>query len=329
MADKLQISIIGLGLIGRSAGLALRRYADKITVVGHDKNTALAGQAKSAGAVDRTEWNLINAVRNADRVLLALPLDEIQETLKIIAQDLKPGCLLLDTADVKAPVLRWAAELLPANVSLVGGHPIILAESLDAGGARADLFTDKLFCLTPAARADDTAVRLATDLVEALGARPYFVDVTEHDGMAAAVEHLPALMAGALLSATSGSSGWNDLRKLAGVQFYSSTLLAAGEAGPAVRAAAANREHVTRWLDLLIAELTAWRQQLADDTGDTALIEALESGLTARHTWLRAQASGVWEETVPMAEIPGTGAMLGQLIGMGKTRKPPQAKGKR
>ncbi len=135
MANKLQISIIGLGLIGASAGLALRRHADKVTVVGHDRDTGVAGRAKSAGAVERTEWNLINAASQADRILLALPANEIRETLKVIAGDLRAGCLILDTADVKAPVLQWAAELLPAEVGFVGGHPIVLTESLDPAGA--------------------------------------------------------------------------------------------------------------------------------------------------------------------------------------------------
>ena len=77
MPDKLQVSIIGLGLIGASAGLALRRHTDRVTVVGHDPNPTAAGTAKKAGAVDRTEWNLINAISGADRVLLALPLDQV------------------------------------------------------------------------------------------------------------------------------------------------------------------------------------------------------------------------------------------------------------
>ncbi len=73
MAEKLQITIVGLGLIGSSAGLALRRYADKVSIVGHDKDSKRTAKAKKVSAVDRTEWNLISAVSEADRVLLALP----------------------------------------------------------------------------------------------------------------------------------------------------------------------------------------------------------------------------------------------------------------
>lgn len=329
MTDKMQITIIGLGLIGASAGLALRRYADRVTVVGHDRDPSVAGRAKSLGAVERTEWNLINAVARADRVLLTVPLGEIEETLKIIGPELRPGCLVVDTADLKAPVLRWAREFLPESVSLVGGHPIILADVFEAADARADLFTGKLFCLTPPARASDDAVRLAADLVEALGARPFFVDVTEHDGMAAAVEHLPALMATALLEMTSRSSGWGDMRKLASGHFYAATLPATGDAASVVRSARANREHVAHWLDVMINELSAWRDWLAGDAEDEKLIKDLESGLAAREAWLKAEASGDWEQVGPRPEIPGMGQTFGQMFGLGGLRRPQQPKGKR
>jgi prephenate dehydrogenase len=315
MPDKLHITIVGLGLVGASAGLALRRYQDKLQVVGHDKAPEVAARAKSLGAVDRTDWNLINAVSGADRILLALPAAEIHPTLAAIAQDLQPGCLLVDTAEVKVPVLAWAAELLPPTVHLIGGHPILLAEEQSAAGARADLFVGKLFCLTPHPRTEDAAVHLAADLVEALGARPFFMDPAEHDGMIAAVENLPFVLAGALLEAASSSNAWQDMRRLAGGQFYSSTLLLPDDGKAAAAACVSNRENTVRWLDELIAALGRWRELLTVGE-EEKLAQAFDRGLTARHAWLRAQASGNWSEEVPI-EIPSTAARMGRLIGLG------------
>jgi len=320
MTDKLHITIVGLGLIGTSAGLALRRYQDKVQVVGHDRNPEVAAAARRLAAVDRTDWNLISAIGDADRILLALPTAEIRPTLAAIAQDLKPGCVLMDTAELKMPVLAWAAELLPPNVHLIGGHPILVAEAQDAA-ARADLFESKLFCLTPDPRTEDAAVHLAADLVEALGARPFFMDPAEHDGMIAAVESLPFMVAGALLDAASSSHVWQDMRKLAGGQFYSSTLLFLDDGKATAAACVANRENTMRWLDALIAALGRWRELLA--AGDEGqLAQAFDRGLTARHAWLRAQASGDWGEEVPPPEIPSTTARMGRLIGLGGLGKP-------
>jgi prephenate dehydrogenase len=324
MAEKLHITIVGLGLIGSSAGLALRRYADKVTVVGHDKDSKLAGKAKKEGAVDRTEWNLIDAVSEADRILLALPAEQIKSTLAAIAKDLTPGCILVDTAEVKTPVLQWAAELLPREVHLIGGHPIVMTERPESEAPSARLLENKLFCLTPDVHSDAGAVRLAADLAEAMGARPFFLDAAEHDSMIAAVEHLPAILAGALLEAASTSSGWHDMRKVAATQFYTSTLIAANNGVETAAACVANREHVLYWLDQLIAGLREWRQHLADGDRD-ALATAMDGGLAARDEWLRAHASGNWEGIVT-PELPTSGTLMRSMIGFGGPRTPSDKK---
>ncbi len=97
----IQITIIGLGQIGASIGLALAERKDSIERVGHDIDPGVAKQAQKLGAVDRIEYNLPRSVENADVVLLSIPVDQMRETLEIIAADLKEGCVVLDTAPVK------------------------------------------------------------------------------------------------------------------------------------------------------------------------------------------------------------------------------------
>src|SRR5512138_4030418 len=110
-----QITIIGLNQIGASIGLALAKVKDQVTRIGNDREPTIARQAEKAGAVDKTVFNLPSAVREADVVILALPVDEIRETIEIIAQDLKPGSVMIDTSPVKGPVLEWVKELLPGD----------------------------------------------------------------------------------------------------------------------------------------------------------------------------------------------------------------------
>jgi prephenate dehydrogenase len=230
----------------------------------------------------------------------------------------------VDTAEIKAPVLRWAAELLPKEVHLIGGHPILMVENPSIEEASASLFENKLFCLTPDAGSEASAVRLAADLVEAMGAKPFFLDAAEHDSMIAAVELVPTLLAGAILEATSGSSGWLDMRKIAASQFYSGTLIMA-ESGPsAAEACVANRDSVLYWLDRLMVELRAWRQYLADGDND-ALTKAFDRGLQERRSWLAALSSGNWEEIIT-AELPTSGTLMRSLIGFGTPRTPAEKK---
>jgi prephenate dehydrogenase len=327
MADKLQIAIIGLGLVGASAGLALRRYPDKVRIIGHDREPATAGRAKAMGAVDKTEWNLISTITGADRILLALPISEVRDTLSAMAQDLKPGCVILNMASVAAPALPAAMDSLGLadNVYLVGGHPILLVENMDTGSARADLFEGKVFCLTPDSQTPGDAVNLAADLVSAMGGQALFLDAPEHDGLMAAVEHLPALLAGALLKATTNSSGWQDMRKLAGSQYYSATLLMSQDSKEAASACVANRDNVVRWIDSLSDELDELRALVAGGEEQT-LMELFEKGMSVRNQWLNAQISGNWHEE-PTPEMPSMGSTFRGMIGLrGLDRKPKKGK---
>ncbi len=326
--NKIQVTIIGLGLIGASAGLALRRYPDRVVVVGNDRSRDITNEAKAMGAVDRIEWNLVNSVRNADRILLAVPAAEVRETLGYIKQDLKPDCLIMDTASVKVPVLARARELLPEGAGFVGGHPIILSENQDTSAARADLFQDKIFCLTPDAQTPTGALQMATDLVEALGAKPFFIDPFEHDGLAAAVEHLPTIVAGALARAASESSGWQEMRKVAANQFYTSSYIVEADATAAAETCLGNQTNTIRWIDNLVAELGQWRQRLqANDL--EGLVQAFTESMVATQAWHRSQASGQWEETTPV-ELPTAGSQFRRMFGFGGRdfRGPPKNKGR-
>jgi len=108
-----QITIIGLGQIGASMGLALAAHREIILRVGHDKNKEVEREALKKGAVDKAEHNLPTAVRDARLVVLCLPMSQVRETLKIIAPDLAEGTVVMDTSPVKAVVAKWAKEILP------------------------------------------------------------------------------------------------------------------------------------------------------------------------------------------------------------------------
>ena len=325
MAEKLHVAIVGLGLVGQSIGLALRRYPEKVTVVGHDPSPDLSGKAKRAGAVDRTEWNLISTIAPADRIILALPLNELRATMEAIKLDLQPGCVIMDTADVKTPVMQWAAEILPPEIHFVGGHPILLSDALEPDAARADLFQGKLFCLTPDARTDAGGVRLAADIAEAIGAKPYFMDAAEHDGLVAGAHNLPALLAAALMSATTGSQGWKEMRRLAGNQYYAGTLLLAGSGKQVAAEALSNRDNTLYWLDAVMAELASYREQLS--SGETEQLEAgVDRGLEAGKNWVNASLSGNWDaEDLPPSPAVGMGIRELFFGRLGKPREPKQA----
>ena len=152
-----RIAIIGTGLVGTSIGLGLKKAKLGYEIVGHDKDSGAASKAKQRGALDKTDWNLINAIDGAGLVILALPTAAIKPTLEAIAPHLGAGCVVTDTADIKQPVMDWARALLPPSVSFIGGHPLIDHEASGPAAASADLFTGATYCIIPAAGATPSA----------------------------------------------------------------------------------------------------------------------------------------------------------------------------
>jgi prephenate dehydrogenase len=319
---KPRISIVGLGLIGGSIGLALRQAEVTSALIGHDRERLASNEAKSRGAVDRVDWNLISACEKSDLVILAIPVEGIEATLEAIGPYLRPGCVVMDTSALKGPVLAWADQHLPEQVHFVGTDPILGGSADGQGGieaARADLFQRGLFCVVPSSRADAESVKLVTDLVTILGARPLFLDAVEHDGLLAGVDHLPGLVALALLETVIQQPAWRELRKVAGPAFAAATRLGPGGVAPQAQLYLSNRDNLLRWIDTFSATLASLRQALAEDQAedlDRRLLQAEQE----RQKWLAERQEGQWHEG-PKVEIPKP-SMLDSFFGTFWRREP-------
>jgi prephenate dehydrogenase len=296
-------------------GLALREADVASAIVGHDKEPKASAQAKKLGAADKTDWNLISACEESQLVILATPVSGIKPTLEAIGPYLQPGCVIMDTASLKEEVLAWAGETLPEHVHFVGGNPII-SRPVDAEGglaaARADLFQGGLFCLTPSATADPDAVRLVSELVMILGAKPLFLDPVEHDGLLAAVEHLPAIGSMALLETAIRQPSWRELRKVAGSAFEASTQLVSEDPTSFADLCLSNRDNILRWIDAYAAVLASIRQDLLDDRSEE-LTQRFTIAVEERNKWLLDRTSGDWEGA-PEVEMPGKSDMLSDVF---------------
>lgn len=296
-------------------------------MIGHDRDHVAHQEAKKLGAVDRTEWNLISACEGADLVILATPAGAIEETLEAIGPHLRPGCVVMDTASLKRPVLAWAAQHLPDQVHFVGGDPILSATVRGQGGleaARADLFRGGLFCLVPAPTTDSDAVKLAADLVSLLDAKPLFLDAEEHDGLLAAVDHLPVLLALAMLEALIRQPAWRELRKVAGPAFDTSTRLITPSSVAHSDVYILNKENVVRWIDELLASLNSIRGTLLEEETE-ALAERFLNAQEERQKWLADHAAGEWHEG-PRTEMPPRMSVIDSLFGTLWRRKPKKDK---
>ena len=294
-----QITIIGLGQVGASIGLALGEQKS-IRRVGHDKSFEVARAAQKAGAVDETKVNLPSSVGGAHVILLCLPLSEIRATLEVIAPDLQEGAVIMDTAPAKATVAAWAKELIPQGRHYIGLAPAVGAgylHGIDLGveSARVDLFKKGLFVVNAPPGTPGQAVQLATDLVELLGAQAMLSDAFESDGLMASTHILPQLAAAALLDATVDQPGWREARKVAGRPYAAATAALAyhDEIKSLGNAALKDHENIVRVLDAYIASLRELRDEIAEGD-EKSLTTFLDDALKARMRWLKERTSADW-----------------------------------
>ncbi len=304
MKERLRrrITIIGCGYVGTSLGLALRASpnAGRFEVVGHDREPLTARRAWKMGAFDKVAVTLSGALTGAAIVVLALPLAEVRQALidvGVILRD-EVGVLVTDTAPMKAPILSWAAEVLPTALPFVGGDPFFAPQegrwSLARGVemARADAFRDAHYAIVPQADVRPDAVQALAEMATLIGARPLLMDPLEHDRVRLLIDALPALMAAALVESTAGRPLWNEAGRVAGYSYATATAAAELEDAVSLRMMTLlEREPLLAEMDALLAVLRRLRESLA--AGDAEMLEkALASAQRRRAEWARARHTG-------------------------------------
>ena len=318
--DFKRVAIIGADCISVSIALGLKAQKEPPEIIGYDTDAVAADLARARGAFDQVERKLDRACRDADLVIVAVPLTRLRETLATIAPHLQPGCLVTDTAYLKAPVLRWAEELLPEGVFFAGGHPVPNPttagpeplKGLDAAGA--DLLKNALYCLIAPARTPGAVVDAFAELIKSLDAQPFFIDATEHDGLQAGVEGLPDLLAVALLRATVDTPGWQEMYKFANYCFATATE-AAENARERHSAILLNRGNVLLRLNILLSELVRLRDTLAHDDAE-GLEKTFVAAAEGRARWIAERERGTWGRggASDIEHVSSAGEQMGQMF---------------
>ena len=316
------ITIIGLRRTGVSIALALKEGPLDVTVLGHDSDPALQKQAVELGAVDKADSNLIRAAATADILVLAMPSVELEGTIRAIGEDMQEHTLIIDLTALKGPGVKLADRYLRQG-HYVGARPVLAASTFadgraDAEKARADLFTNSVFCIMPGAQTDPQAVETAVNFGRLLGASPYFVDPLEYDSLAQGVESIPGLMAAALFRSINKSTGWRDMLRFADLPFAMATLPLDQDAEELSHLALNDKAATLRWLDAVMLEFKDLRRWIQEDNREvlTALLSELQVN---RSSWLLERSENNWLEAKdPVGEIPGISQrFLGGLANRG------------
>lgn len=192
--DFKKITIIGVGLIGGSLGLALKKKNPKFKISGIDKSEIIE-KAIARRAIDEGTSNLKNGIKEADVVILATPVKTILDLLPQINPFIKKGCIVTDTGSTKGQIVETADKILSEDVYFIGGHPIAGSEKYGIEEADSHLFQDKTYILTPSKKSNLIALEKIFLLINTIGAKRLVLDPLEHDRVAGAISHLPQILA--------------------------------------------------------------------------------------------------------------------------------------
>ena len=196
-----RITIVGLGLMGGSLGMAIRRRKLAGEVVGLSRHASTIREAVRGGAIEWGTTDAKRAVHDADLVVLATPVGAIVPTAKRLARLMPAGSILTDVGSTKGQIVRELERALPKSVAFVGAHPLAGSEQQGIGAARADLYDDSLCVVTATARTSARALKLVKQLWRPLVQRVLVMDPATHDRLLADVSHLPHALAFCLAQA--------------------------------------------------------------------------------------------------------------------------------
>jgi prephenate dehydrogenase len=283
-----KLVIFGVGLIGGSVALALKRAAAAPHVVGIGRSGESLQAALGLGVIDAAETDAKPALTDADMVIIAAPVAQTAAILAAITPHLSSRTVVTDVGSTKTDVIHNAQAILGDKISqFVPGHPIAGAEKSGVTAARADLFDGKNIVLTPTDATDRQALEKVRKLWETTGARVSEMTASNHDNIFAAVSHLPHLLAFALVDEIASRPNATQLFDFAASGFRDFTRIAGSSPEMWRDISLANRE-------ALLNELAAYQDELAAlskllQNNDGAGLQALfERASHARNNWAHA-----------------------------------------
>ena len=274
-----------MGLIGGSVALALKKAGNPPHIVGVGRDPAHLQTALDLDVIDSATSDIGTAMQDADVVLIATPVAQTPFILQAIKPHLNPNTVITDAGSTKSDVLSYAQAVLGAqNTQFIGGHPIAGAEKSGVTAAFADLYIDKNVVLTPTNNTSAHAIATAKALWQTCGANVSEMTAESHDGIFAAVSHLPHLLAFALVDEIAARPNATQLFSFAASGFRDFTRIAGSHPEMWRDISLANKDALLNEITSFETELTQIKNLLENDNSD-GLQALFERASSARNAW--------------------------------------------
>lgn len=287
-----KVSLIGVGLLGGSLGLALKQRALAAHVSGYVRRSSTGEEALARGAVDSATTSLHDCVADADLVVLCTPLAQMQTLASSMGEHLAPDALITDVGSVKGSLARDLQPIFArSGHQFIGSHPMAGSEKMGVSAARGDLFVNAMCVVTPSEASPEPAIRKIEDLWSSLGAKTMRLAPDTHDEWVSRSSHLPHVVASVLARFVLNPKFPPQQAKLCANGFKDSTRIAASSPEMWRDIILANREQVTQALRDYSAELHHFAQ-LIESENSSAILDLLAESKKLRDGWtLQSQSS--------------------------------------
>ena len=284
-----KITIVGVGLLGGSIGLAARQRKLAREVAGFVRRAASLRDCERAGAVDFATTDLLAAVSNSDLIILCTPLAQMRALAQQIIPALKRGAIVTDVGSVKADVVRELESIIAnAGAYFIGSHPMAGAEKTGVTAARKNLFENAACVLTPTKKTNSAALKKLEQFWKSLGARVLKMDAAQHDLLVSRSSHLPHVIAAALADLVLDPANPKTQSQLCATGFRDTTRIASGSPEMWRDIALANRKNISHSVDAFVGELKKF--QLALKKSDGKAVEKFFATAKQRRDYWCAKA---------------------------------------
>ena len=250
---RLNLAIIGVGLIGGSLGLCLKdKMGDDIYITGQCRTQKSMDLAMEMGAIDFASSDIEEVVKNADVIFLSTPVLQMVPMVEKMLPYLKSGAIITDAGSTKQFIWKNLQKILPPDIYYVAGHPMTGREMSGVAAAKKDLFENKCYVIVENTGAPKEATDKICELVRLTGADLETLDIAQHDRCASVISHIPHVAAAGLVTLLNRSHGdMEACLKLAGGGFKDTTRIASSNADMWADICMTNQEAITNHLKLL------------------------------------------------------------------------------
>lgn len=281
-----KVTLVGVGLLGGSLGLALKQRKLADLVVGFVRREDSIRESEAHGAVDSATLDLHEAISGAELVVLCTPIAKMKSLVKQMRPGLAKGAIVTDVGSVKGSVVR-DLEMPIANLGgiFIGSHPMAGAERMGVAAARGDLFNNAICIVTPTPGSDKFAVQNVEELWRSVGARPLRMSPELHDELVSRSSHLPHVLAATLANAVLDPKLPKEQGGLCAKGFRDTTRIASGSPEMWRDIALANRENLIAALDNYVEDLQDFRRILKAKN-EKAISKFFETAKKRRDQWV-------------------------------------------